>query len=55
MRHVVLADFKMQMRSRHPSGAPYFSNDIALGNRLSLMNEIYLVMRIDRNQAAGVS
>ena len=54
MRHVVLANFKMQMRSRNPSGATYFSDDVALGNQLSLFHEVYLVMRIDRNQTAGV-
>src|ERR1051325_445516 len=52
LRHVVLANLKMQMWTGHSPGAADLSDDVALLHSLSSTDQVDLIVSVNRNDAA---
>src|SRR5262245_57384767 len=55
LRHVVLADFEMEMRAGDSSRAANLGDHFTALDRLSLAPQIDLIMSVDRHHASAVT
>ena len=54
LRAIVFSNFKMKVRSTHPSCSSHEGDDFSLRHPLPLLNQIDLVVGINRDKTAGV-